>query len=376
MKNELCSATNISGAGNWGMHYFQLGGWLDPFDPAVGPKFFGGVRLKRSHGRGGPVMPGEAGDSSGAELDFYHEPVMLEEAAQYLQPTRGKRFLDGTLGGGGHALRILREGSEVIGLDQDPEAMEVAEARLAGFASHCHLIRANFADYPDILETVGIGKLDGILLDLGVSSRQLEDASRGFSFSGEGPLDMRMNPDSELTAEYLVNHSDVSELARIFIEYGEEPKAGRIAKAIGRERAEHPITSARQLADLVEKVVPRRGKRRHPATRVFQALRIAVNDELHALELALQGAVSWLNPGGRLVVISFHSLEDRIVKRFMRRHSQMWLDRPEWPEPKPNPDYHFSLVVKRALRPSPEEVARNPRARSAKMRVAERLNHA
>lgn len=312
---------------------------------------------------------------SGAETSFYHAPVMPGEVTHYLRPTRGKRFLDATVGGGGHACRILERGAEVLGLDQDAEAIEYARDRVEGFGHRCGLIQANFADFPEILTTVGVGRLDGILLDLGVSSHQLEDPRRGFSFVRTGPLDMRMNTSAELTAEYIVNHSEEEELRRIFLEYGEEPAARKIAARVVRERVGKPITTTTRLAEIVEQVVAKRGRRRHPATRVFQGLRIAVNDELSRLETALQSSISWLKPGGRLVVISFHSLEDRIVKRFMRRHSRIWLDRPEWPEPKPNPDYHFDLVVRKALRPSREEVAVNPRARSARMRVAERVNY-
>ncbi|MFV1994003.1 MAG: 16S rRNA (cytosine(1402)-N(4))-methyltransferase RsmH [Verrucomicrobiales bacterium] len=311
-----------------------------------------------------------------SEESFYHESVMLEEAMHYLQPTRCKRFLDATVGGGGHSEKILESGAELIGLDQDPDAIEFARERLEGYGQACSLIEANYAEFPEILSTVGVGRLDGILMDLGISTRQLDNAQRGFSFMKPGPLDMRMNPGGELTAEYLVNHSEEQELQRIFHEYGEEPAGRRIAAAIVRARVDRPITTTTELAETVERVCARRGRKRHPATRVFQALRIAVNDELHSLESGLQSSISWLKPGGRLAVISFHSLEDRIVKRFMRRHSRVWIDRPEWPEPKPNPDYHFDLVFKKGLRPSRQEVSANPRARSAILRVVERVNYA
>ena len=360
------------GFDRWKMRLAQLAGWPDLFDPMVGPRFFGLPQRRSLKGHG---MKPQKDSEMGADPNFYHATVMPDEAMHYLQATRGKRFLDATVGGGGHSERILRSGAEVLGLDQDPEAIEYARDRLEGFGHRCGLIQANFADFPEILTTVGVGRLDGILLDLGVSSRQLDDGGRGFSFSKGGPLDMRMNPHSELSAEYLVNHSEEQELRQIFLEYGEEPAAKKIAAAIVKERAVAAIKTTTQLAKIVERVISRRGKKRHPATRVFQALRIAVNDELQHLEKALQSSISWLKPGGRLVVISFHSLEDRIVKRFMRRHSQGWIDRPEWPERKPNPDYHFDLVMRRGLRPSAEEISANPRARSAWMRVAERVDH-
>ncbi|MCB1097617.1 MAG: 16S rRNA (cytosine(1402)-N(4))-methyltransferase RsmH [Verrucomicrobiae bacterium] len=297
---------------------------------------------------------------------------MLEEVVHFLAPSRGKLFLDGTLGGGGHTRRLLEEGANVIGLDRDPDALQFARQRLAEFGDSFSAIHTDFRDYGELLGTVGIGSgLDGILLDLGVSSRQLENPDRGFSFQGDGPLDMRMNPEAELSAEVVVNEWDEDELIRIFHEYGEERSARRIAQAIVKARKLHPITTTLQLADLVETVVPRRG-RQHPATRIFQAIRIAVNDEFGALRAALEEAHRWLRPGGRLVVITFHSLEDRIVKQFMRHQCMEWIDRPELPEPIPNPECYFDAVVRKALAPSEEETAENPRARSAKLRVVER----
>ncbi|MEM7146530.1 MAG: 16S rRNA (cytosine(1402)-N(4))-methyltransferase RsmH [Verrucomicrobiota bacterium] len=358
--------------GRGGLLWPQLAGWPDALNPLLGP-FFPGLEARFSEGdrHGSPGAP-----HRGQEVETrYHESVLLDEVVHYLQPTRGKRFLDGTVGGGGHSERLLEAGAEVLGLDQDPDALAYARRRLEGHTDCCALIQANFSDFPDILTTTGLGKLDGILVDLGVSSRQLENGERGFSFMKPGPLDMRMDPGLELTAGYLVNHSDEEELTYLFKTYGEEPAAARIAKAIVRARMDEEITRTDQLAAIIEKASPRRGKKTHPATRVFQALRIAVNDEMHSLEVLLDSAIEWLKPGGRLVVISFHSLEDRIVKRFLQHHTRRELDRPEWPAPKPNPDYHFDYVLKKALRPSEEEVKRNPRARSARMRVAERIAH-
>ena len=313
-----------------------------------------------------------SGRQSSTAGSDYHIPVMLEEVVHFLAPSRGKLFLDGTLGGGGHTRRLLEDGANVIGLDRDPDALQFARQRLAEFGDSFSAIHTDFRDYSDLLGTVGIcGGLDGILLDLGVSSRQLENFDRGFSFQGDGPLDMRMNPEAELSAEVVVNEWAEDELIRIFREYGEERSARRIAGAIVKARQDHPITTTLQLADLVESVLPRRG-RQHPATRIFQAIRIAVNDEFGALRVALEEAHRWLRPGGRLVVITFHSLEDRIVKQFMRSHCMEWIDRPELPEPIPNPECYFDAVVRKALSPSDEEVAENPRARSAKLRVVER----
>ncbi|MEM9479064.1 MAG: 16S rRNA (cytosine(1402)-N(4))-methyltransferase RsmH [Verrucomicrobiota bacterium] len=303
----------------------------------------------------------------------YHQSVLLEEATYCLEPAPGKLFLDGTLGGGGHAEQLLRAGAKVIGLDQDPAALSFARARLRNYEENFGAIQANFRDFGEILETIGIKGLDGIILDLGVSSRQLDDPERGFSFSKDGPLDMRMNPSAEQSAADIVNTESEEELARIIFEYGEEKASRRVAKAIVEAREKESITTTKQLADIVAKVVRKRGKK-HPATQTFQGLRIAVNDELRSVEKALREAARWLRPGGRLVVISFHSLEDRIVKSFMKRSSREYIDQPEWPEPRPNPDYHFSLVMQKALSPSNEEVSANPRARSARLRVAERIS--
>ena len=307
--------------------------------------------------------------------DDYHLPVLLEEVTHYLAPKRDNLYLDATLGGGGHSEQLLRVGANVIGLDQDPAALSFARARLGDYRDSFGAIQGNFREFGEILETIGISGLDGVLLDLGISSRQVDDADRGFSFSKPGPLDMRMNPDVEVTAAELINNCEEEELARVFYEYGEERASRKIARGIVERRQAKSFQCTTDLAQFVESMVPRRG-RTHPATRVFQALRIAVNNELRALEEALSEVPKWLRPGGRLVVISFHSLEDRIVKSYLKRCSQAQVDRPEWPAPKKNPEHYFKLVIQKGLAPSPEEIKSNPRARSARLRVAERLENA
>jgi 16S rRNA (cytosine1402-N4)-methyltransferase len=303
----------------------------------------------------------------------YHRSVMAAEVVHFLQPGPGRLYLDGTLGGGGHSEGLLAAGSSVLGLDQDRDAIDYARQRLAEYEDRMAFVHMNFRDYPVLLREVGLEReLDGILLDLGVSSWQIDTADRGFSFQLDGPLDMRMDTARELTAADVLAQSDEEDLRRIFREYGEEPLAGRIAAAIVRRRQAAPFRTTGDLASFVEDVCGRRGGK-HPATRVFQALRIVVNDELGALRSALSQARHWLKPGGRLVVLTFHSLEDRIVKQFFHQHSRPTIDRPEWPAPRPNPECHFRLVVRKGLAPSEKEIASNPRARSARLRIAERL---
>jgi len=299
----------------------------------------------------------------------YHQSVLLAETLAHLAPAPGLLFVDGTLGGGGHSEALLEAGASVIGIDQDPQALDHATRRLAPFGAAFRPVRANFETVGAVLDGLGVTQIDGALLDIGVSSRQLDAPERGFSFQAEGPLDMRMDPDGPVTAADLVNTLPEAELARLLRELGEEPSARRIAAHLVKVRQRRPFVTTLDLAQSVEAVVPRRG-RIHPATRVFQALRIAVNRELEVLTAALEAFSARLRPGGRFAVITFHSLEDRIVKTFFKARSTPWLDRPEWPEPRRNPALLFRTPLPRSLTATAEEQTINPRSRSARLRVA------
>ena len=304
--------------------------------------------------------------------DFtYHRPVLVEEAIELLAPRPGTLVIDGTCGGGGHTEAILRTGANVLALDQDPDAIAYASDRLAQLGGRATLRRANFRDAEKVLAELGISQISGALLDLGVSSRQLENFDRGFSMLRNGPLDMRMDPSRELTAADIVNGYSEEDLTRLFRDLGEEPAARRIASQIVKLRKESPFCETLALARAIEKVVGRH-VRRHPATQVFQALRLEVNDELGALEAGLRVLSARLEIGSRIAVITFHSLEDRIVKNFFRDRSREWLDRPEWPKPQRNPDFDLQLITPKPIEPSEAEQRVNPRARSAKLRVAEK----
>jgi len=313
--------------------------------------------------------------SADSSSSGYHQPVLLRESVAHLLPAPGKIFFEGTLGGGGHTRALLDAGASVIATDQDPAAIAEAGEKLADYGGRLILRRANFSEVSRILAELGILKLDGALFDLGVSSHQFDSPERGFSLMHDGDLNMRMSPDAPQSAADLVNTASEEELARIFREFGEEPAARRIAARIVRERTRMPITRTLQLANLVAGLISRKG-RTHPATRVFMALRMAVNRELDVLKSVLTEVTRHLAPGGRLAVISFHSGEDRIVKNFMKEHAAGWLDRPEWPAPRRNPNHIFHLITTRPLTASAEEQRANPRARAAKLRVAERLPHA
>jgi 16S rRNA (cytosine1402-N4)-methyltransferase len=314
-----------------------------------------------------------AEDGAAEEGGIYHVPVFAGEVAAWMDAGPGKFILDGTLGGGGHSEAFLKAGARVLGIDRDPEALAHARARLAGFAERFVTWEGNFAGLQEIPEIQNGARADGLLLDLGVSSRQLNSPARGFSFMREGPLDMRMGPSSPHSAAEIVNQWDEADLVRVLFEFGEEPKARRIARAIVKQRALRPLLSTLDLAACIEQAVGRHG-RTHPATRSFQAIRMAVNEELESLAAALTAASQVLKPGGRLLIITFHSLEDRLVKRFLRHRSTGFIDDPGWPEPRPNPDYQFQLLARKAITPTAEEISLNPRARSAKLRVARLLD--
>jgi 16S rRNA (cytosine1402-N4)-methyltransferase len=309
---------------------------------------------------------------------FRHVSVMPGEVLELLAPRPGGIYLDGTVGGGGHAGLILEASSpdgRLIGLDQDPGALAAAARVLAPFGARVTLCHGSFATLDRQLADLGIEEVDGILLDLGVSSHQLDTPERGFSFREDGPLDMRMDPAQPVSAIDILARDDAEELKRIFREYGEERWAGRIAREIVRTRNEVPLTTTRQLADLVCRVVPGgyQPQRIHPATRIFQALRIAVNSELEALQSGLAAALRSLRPGGRLVVISFHSLEDRLVKQGFREAASTCSCPPRLPVCVCNRKAQVKILTTRGIRPAEAETIVNPRARSAVLRAAERL---
>jgi 16S rRNA (cytosine1402-N4)-methyltransferase len=305
--------------------------------------------------------------------DFtYHRPVLAAEVMELLAPRPSSLVVDATCGGGGHTEAILKSGADVLALDQDPEAIQHATDRLASFGGRVTLRQANFRQADKILDELGITTIGGALLDLGVSSRQLENAERGFSVMRNGPIDMRMDPRNVLTAADIVNNYSEEQLTRLFRDLGEEPAARRIASFIVKARKSTPFRETLPLARAIEKVVERHG-RRHPATQVFQALRMEVNDELGALTAGLRLLTSRLETGARIAVITFHSLEDRIVKNFFRDRSREWLDRPEWPGPRRNPEYDLKLITPKPVEPAEDEQRANPRSRSAKLRVAEKI---
>jgi 16S rRNA (cytosine1402-N4)-methyltransferase len=308
--------------------------------------------------------------------EFIHQPVLAAEVLAALKPSPTGRYADGTLGGAGHAAVILAASAPtgwLYGCDRDGVAVEIATARLAEkFAGRFEIRRGNFSELADWIPAASCA---GVLLDLGVSSPQLDRAERGFSFQQDGPLDMRMDDRQPQTAAELVNHAEAESLARIFWEYGGERDSRRFAKAIVHDRALRKFETTRQLADLIERLAPRHGKKAHPATKVFQALRIAVNDEIGSLKLGLAAAVKILKPGGRLAVITFHSLEDRVVKEFGREQTRDYtfngdVDVPELRMPRVP---ELKWVSRKAILPGEVELQENPRARSAQLRVLEKI---
>lgn len=315
--------------------------------------------------------------------DFEHEPVLLSECLEYLAPQPGSVVVDGTVGGGGHSVEILGRiapSGTLIGLDLDEQALEAAGRRLetrAGEGSRVQLCRASFRRLDEVLHELGIEAVDGVLLDLGVSSHQLDTPERGFRFSSDdgaqSPLDMRMDRRSDTTAATLLQRSSVEELEGWFREYGELPGSRRLARRIVARRSQSPLQSREDLLQLIREAGIGRNRRHHPATLVFQALRIAVNDELNALRDGLAAAIAMLRPGGRLVVISYHSLEDRIVKHTFRDEARGCRCPPQVPVCVCGAQRRLRVITRRPVRPSQSEAAGNPRSRSARLRAAERV---
>ena len=325
-------------------------------------------------------LQGSSGPPSTAlEMEDGHLPVMVEEVLDSLSPAPGSLQIDATVGGGGHSRRILEANSpdgRLLGLDADRAAIARTRERLAPYGGRVTLHQANFEDVSAVAREEGFAPADGILFDLGLSSYQLADSERAFSFRAEGPLDMRFDTSRGVPASTLIAELDERELGDLFRRFGEEPQARRIARAIVHQRERQPITTGAQLADIIATAapVPPHGRRRvHPATRVFQALRIAVNRELETLPIALEGAVETLREGGRLAVISYHSLEDRIVKRFIQAERRGCTCPPEVPVCICGKSPRLAPLGHQPRRPSAQEIAHNPRARSAMLRSARRL---
>lgn len=313
--------------------------------------------------------PADLGVSDGGG----HIPVLVREVVDWLAVRAGGTYLDVTVGGGGHAVAVLEASApdgRLLGLDRDPEAVRRATERLSVYGDRVSVVHASYRDLLEIAHLQGCSPADGVLFDLGFSSWQIDSARRGFAFSAEGPLDMRYDPSTGATAADLVNDLSEMALADLLFRYGEEARSRQIARAIVAAR---PIYTTLGLAELIERVVGGRRSAIHPATRTFQALRIAVNEELAALESALPDAVKLLRAGGRLAVIAFHSLEDRIVKQFVQQSSRDCICPPDYPVCTCNHKRTLQRVTRKPITPSQVEIAANPRSRSAKLRVAEKL---
>ena len=310
------------------------------------------------------------------DTDFHHEPVLLKEVIDWLCIKEEGIYVDGTVGGAGHAHAILEKtGGFLVGIDRDADALRTAEARLAEFGSRKVLVKADFAELGKVLEDLQIKKIDGVLLDLGVSSAQLDQAERGFSFSQTAPLDMRMDRSLKLSAYDIVNNFAQKDLEKIIRTFGEEKMAGRIARAISQKRRSAPLETTSELAAVVISAIPSKLRRQkiHPATKTFQAIRIAVNNELESIAPAIDAAVALLNHGGRIGIISFHSLEDRIVKNAFRNLAGGCNCPPHVPVCICKREAVLKVLTKKALFPGIAEMEANPRSRSARMRVAERV---
>ena len=309
--------------------------------------------------------------------EFYHVSVLLEECIEGLNIKPDGIYVDGTLGGAGHSSQIAKRltTGRLIGIDRDPVALKAAEERLAPYGDRVTLVHSNFCEIASVLEELGIDGVDGILLDLGVSSPQLDDGARGFSYMADAPLDMRMNNQDSLSADTVVNTWPYEELKRILYEYGEERYAPKIAAAICVRREQAPIRTTLELVDVIKSAMPASALRekQHPAKRSFQAIRIAVNDELGSVEKVMRDAIPCLNPGGRLAIITFHSLEDRIVKNGMAEASRGCTCPPSFPVCVCGKKPKVKLVNRKPIVSGDEELERNPRARSAKLRVCEKI---
>ena len=312
-------------------------------------------------------------------MEFFHKSVLLEEciAALNVSERPDGIYVDGTLGGAGHSLEIVKRltTGRLIGIDRDRTALAAAEERLKPYMERVTLVHSNFSEIRAILNGLFLSGADGMLFDLGVSSPQLDDAERGFSYMADAPLDMRMNRDDSLTAFDIVNNWPKDELRRVLYEYGEERYAPQIATAIDRVRADHPIETTLELVEIIKSAMPDRALRekQHPAKRSFQAIRIAVNDELNAVSLMMRAAIGHLKPGGRLAVITFHSLEDRIVKNAMAQAAKGCTCPPNFPVCVCGNTPKVQVLTRKPIVSTVEEVERNPRARSAKLRVCEKL---
>lgn len=311
-------------------------------------------------------------------MQEFHVPVMIAEVLQYLDPKSGQTIIDGTAGGGGHSIEIIKRvlpGGRLIGIDRDEEALEAASKRLSEFSQNTRLVKGNFADLQAIARNIDISSVDGVLLDLGVSSHQFDAAERGFSFKADAPLDMRMDKSQSVTAREVVNSYSERHLHEIIRDYGEERWAKRIAQFIADRRARRPINTTGELVDVILAAMPAaaRPKDIHPATRTFQALRIVVNRELDSLRSGLEAAIELLAPNGRIVVLSWHSLEDRIVKDTIQKYSGRCICPPGLPVCACGAEQELEVMTRRPVTASPEEVAANPRARSAKLRAAKKL---
>ena len=305
-------------------------------------------------------------------LGFHHDPVLVTETVEWLSVRPGRAYVDGTVGEGGHSAAILEASGPdgaVLGIDRDPRSVDAARRRLIGYGDRAQIMHGNYADMGDLARQAGIGRVDGVLLDLGFSSRQVDAAGYGFSFQRDEPLDMRYDTVGSTAADFL-NHADERDVADVIYRYGEERRSRTIARAIVAAR---PITTTGGLAAVVARALGGRRGSRHPATRTFQALRIAVNEELRHLQAGLDAVPAMLKPGGRLVVISYHSLEDRLVKGWMDREAARCICPPELPVCSCNHEPSVRLARRRVVRPSATETDSNPRSRSARLRAAERI---